>query len=167
MTTFQISLAKPWKCQRISVSLSIQLKKNLVGKVMAMPVKIINSKNLFGWWECSFWVHKKCSDIPGRLVEDPDVRYRKRLGNERVIDGRPCVEVQLADRKLDVVDNFVYLGDCICPGEGCELAIIKRCHSAWGKFTEPLLTFKAISLSTRGQMYNSCVTGTMLYSSEC
>ena len=86
-----------------------------------------------------------------------------------LIDGRPCVEIQLADRKLDVVDNFVYLGGCICPGGGCELATTKRCHSAWGKFREllPLLTSKAISLSTRGQMCNSCVTGTMLYLSEC
>ena len=65
--------------------------------------------------------HKKCSDIPGRLVEDPDFRCRRCLGNARAIDGRPCVEVQLADRKLDVVNNFVYLGDCICPGGGCEL----------------------------------------------
>ena len=28
---------------------------------------------------CSFWVHKKCSDIPGRLVEDPDFRCRRCL----------------------------------------------------------------------------------------
>ena len=118
---------------------------------------------------CSFWVHKKCSDIPSRLVEDPNFRFRRYLGNARGIDGRPCVEVQLSDGKLDVVDNFVYLGDCICPGEGCELATIKRCCSAWGQFRGllPLLSCKAISLNTRGQMYNSCVRGTMLYSSEC
>ena len=108
---------------------------------------------------CLFWVHKKCSNIAGRLVEDPDFRCRRGLGNTQVIDGRPCVDVQLADGKLDVVDNFVYPGDCICPGGGCELATIKRCCSAWGKFREllPLLTCKAISLNTRGQMYNSCV----------
>ena len=76
---------------------------------------------------CSFWVHKKCSSIPGRLVEDPDFRCRRCLGNARAINGRPCVEAQLADGKLDVVDNFVYLGDCICPGGACELATIKRC----------------------------------------
>ena len=118
---------------------------------------------------CSFWVHQKCSNIPGRLVEDPDFRCRRCLGYARAIDGRPCVEVQLADGKPDVVDNFVYLGDCICPGGGCELATIKKCRSAWGKFTEPLalLTCKASSLNTRGQMHNSCVRGTMLYSSEC
>ena len=80
---------------------------------------------------CSFWVHKKCSDIPGRLVEDPDFRCRRCLGSARLIDGRPFVEVQLADRKLDVVDKFVYLGDCIWPGRGCEFATIKRCRSEW------------------------------------
>ena len=117
---------------------------------------------------CSFWVHKKCSNIPGRIVEDPVFRCRRCLGNVQAIDGRPCVEVQLADGKLDLVDNFVYLGDFICLGGGCELATIKRYHSAWGKFREllPLLICKAISLNTRGQMYNSCVIE-MLYSSEC
>ena len=89
--------------------------------------------------------------------------------NAQAIDGRPCVGVQLADGKLDVVDNFVHLGDFICPGGSCELATIKRCHSTWGKFREllPLFTCKAISLTTRGQMYNSCVRQTMHYSSEC
>ena len=62
---------------------------------------------------------------------------------------RPCVEIQLGDEKLDAVDNFVYLGDCISPGGYCELATIKRCHPAWGKFRGllPLLTCKAISLN--------------------
>ena len=54
------------------------------------------------------------------------------------MDGRLCVEVQLADGKLDVVDSFICLGDCICPGGGCDLATIERCHSAWGKFRELL-----------------------------
>ena len=40
------------------------------------------------------------SHIPGRLVEDPNFRCRRRFGNARAIDGRPCVEVQLADGKL-------------------------------------------------------------------
>ena len=51
----------------------------------------------------------------------------------------------------------------------CWRPCVKRCRSAWRTFREllPLLTCKAISLNTRGQMYNTCVTGTMLYSSEC
>ena len=65
-----------------------------------------------------------CSDIPGRLVEDPD------LGVEGVLvmhgQLREDVEVQLAGGKLDVVDSFVYLGDCVCL-DGCiELATFKN-----------------------------------------
>ena len=71
----------------------------------------------------------KCYSISGRLVEDPDFRCRRCLGNVRTTDGRPCVEVQLGDEKLDVVDNFVHLGKCVCPGGCCELATIKRCRS--------------------------------------
>ena len=139
------------------------------GKYSCAVCKEGVGKNSIFRSRCSFWVHKKCSDIPGRLVEDPDFRCRRCLGDTRAIDGRPYVEVQLADGKLNVVDNFVCLGDCICPGGGCELATSKRYRSAWGKFKEllPLLICKAISLNTRGQMYNSCVRGTMLYSSEC
>ena len=81
---------------------------------------------------CLFWIHKKCSDIPGRLVEDLDFRCRRCLGNAQAIYGRP-VEVQLAYRKLDVGDKLIYLVDCICPDGGCELATIKR-----GKFRELL-----------------------------
>ena len=110
-------------------------------------------KNLIFYSGYSFRVHKKCSDIPGRF-------YVVSCFNARAIDGRPCVEVQLAAAKLAGVGNFVYLGD---------LATIKRSRSVWGKFREllPLLTCEAISLKKCGQMYNSCVRGTMLYSSEC
>ena len=69
-------------------------------------------KNSIVCSRCSFWVHKKCSDIPGRLVEDPDFRCRRCLGKSKETDERNCVEVQLDDGKLDAVDNFVYLGDC-------------------------------------------------------
>ena len=75
---------------------------------------------------CSFWVHKKCSNNPGRVVEDLNFRCRRCLGNGGAIDGRPCVEVQLADGKLNVVDNFVYLGDRICPGGGYPCLLLKQ-----------------------------------------
>ena len=60
----------------------------------------------------------KSVDIPGRLVEDRDLRCRRCVGNAQAI---------------------LYLGDCICPGGGCELATLKRCCFAWGKFREFLL----------------------------
>ena len=105
----------------------------------------------------------------GRLAEDPDFRCRRCLVNAQAIDGRPCVEVQLADGKFDVLDNFVYRGDCISPGGGCELATIKRYRSAWGKFRDLLtwLTYKEIYLNISGQMYSSCVREAIIYSSEC
>ena len=40
---------------------------------------------------CSFCVHKKCPDIPGRLIEVPNFRCRRCAGNAQAIDGRPCV----------------------------------------------------------------------------
>ena len=87
--------------------------------------KSVGKNSIFCSWR-SFWVQKKCSDINGRLdPEDPDFRCRRCLGNAQATEGRPCLEVQLADCKLDVVDNFVYFGDCICPGKGCELATVK------------------------------------------
>ena len=81
----------------------------------------------------------KCSEIQVRLVEDPDFRCRRCLDSAFEIDGKPCVEVQLADGKLvDVVENFVYVGDCVFPGVGCELTTIKRCRSVREKFRELL-----------------------------
>ena len=74
---------------------------------------------------CSFWVHKKCSNIPGILVEDTDSRCRRCLGNAQAIDGRACVEIQLAVRKLDLVENFVYLGDSTCQMEVVSLQLLK------------------------------------------
>ena len=74
--------------------------------------------------EFSFWVHKKYSAVPGRLVEDSDFRCSRCICNAQAFDGRSSVEAQPADGKLDVVDNFVYLDNCICPGGGCELATV-------------------------------------------
>ena len=39
------------------------------------------------------------------------------------------------------VDNFVYLGDCICRDGCCELATIKRCRSAWGNLRKLTLAY--------------------------
>ena len=49
---------------------------------------------------CSFWVNKKCSDILGRLVEDPDFRCRRRLGNAPAIDGRLELKSNLSMESL-------------------------------------------------------------------
>ena len=76
-------------------------------------------------------------------MKNPGFGCRRCLRNARPIDGKPCVNDQLADGKLDVVDNFVYLLDRICAGGGCELATIKRYRPALGKFTK-LFPFKQV-----------------------
>ena len=40
---------------------------------------------------CALCVHKKCSDISDRLVEDLDFRCRRCIGNARAVDGRARV----------------------------------------------------------------------------
>ena len=85
------------------------------------------------------------------------------------MDGRPERHVTLEGIQLDVVEPFRYLGDEICPGDGCELATIARIRAAWGKFLEllPLLIFTTISLARHGKLFGSCLTGTLLYANEC
>ena len=56
---------------------------------------------------CLLWVYKMCSDISGRIAEDPDFRCNRCLGKTWAIDGGPCVGVQFSDTKLDAVEYFV------------------------------------------------------------
>ena len=42
------------------------------------------------------------------------------------VDGKPENHVILEGIQLDLVKSFRYLGDKICPGDGCELATIAR-----------------------------------------
>ncbi|XP_068686740.1 uncharacterized protein [Montipora foliosa] len=118
---------------------------------------------------CSHWVHKKCSQIPDRLTSVPTFRCSRCRGTARPVDGRPCNSVTLDKQPLEVVDSFLYLGDTICAGGGCETAIIARIRAAWGKFREllPILSCKSLSFCTRGTIYGCCVKGAMLYASEC
>ena len=119
---------------------------------------------------CSHWVHKKCSGVTGSLKSNPDYRCSRCKGTARPIDGRPHNEWLLVqDKKLDVVDSFCYLGDTIGAGGGCDLSVITRIRSAWGKFREllPILTSHALSYITRGQIYSTYIRTVLLYASEC
>jgi len=117
---------------------------------------------------CKLWVHKKCSAIKGRLVAIPDYVCPRCRGHARPIDGRPVTQVDVDGTLLDVEASFCYLGDMLCSGGGCELAIITRCRNAWGKFKKllPILTSKHVSLKTRGKLFNTCVRSAMLYGRE-
>ena len=92
---------------------------------------------------CLHWVHKKCSGIIGKLKPNPDYRCNRCKSTVRTIDGRPYNEWLFEqEKKLDAVDSFCYLGDTISAGGDCDLSVIIRVRSAWGKFQEllPILT---------------------------
>ena len=126
-------------------------------------------KNSFFCPGCKHWVHKKCSGIRGRLVEDEDFQCNRCRGLARPIDGRPCDSITLGGHMLEVADTFCYLGDTISAGGGCKHGAIARARSAWGKFREllPLLTNRYINIMTRGKIFNVCVRSVLLYGSEC
>ena len=118
--------------------------------------------------QCKLWVHKKCSGIRGKLMHDPGYTCPRCLGHARPIDGRPVSQVEVDGSLLDVEASFCYLGDMLCAGGGCRLAIITRCCIAWGKFKKllPILTSKHVSLTTRGRVFDACVRSAMLHGSE-
>ena len=106
-----------------------------------------------------YWAHKKCSGVRGRLAEDPDYVCPRCCDQARPIDNRPVTQVDVDGTLLDMKSNFCYLGDMLCVGEGCKLAIVTRCSTAWGKFKRLLLilTSKHVSLRTCGKVFNACV----------
>ena len=117
---------------------------------------------------CKLWVHKKCSNIRGRLTDDPSYRCSRCLGTARPIDARPEHSMPLDGYNLEVVDSFCYLGDKVSAGGGCSQSILNRTRVAWGKFHDllPLLTCRSLSLSTRGKLYSTCVRSAMLHATE-
>ena len=86
----------------------------------------------------------------------------------RPIDGRPFMEIEVADCVLEAVDCFCYLGDMLSAGGGCMAAATARCRCAWGKFREnlPLLTSKPVPFDLRGRLFSSNVRSSMLHGTE-
>ena len=118
--------------------------------------------------QCMYWVHKKCSGVRGRLAEDPDYVCPRCCDQARPIDNRPVTQLDVDGTLLNMESNFFYLGDMLCAGGGCKLAIVTRCSTAWGKFKRllPILTSKHVSLRTRGLVFNACVRSALLHGSE-
>ena len=68
---------------------------------------------------CKRWVHKKSSGIKGRLLPESEFTCARCLGTARAIDGRQSLEVEVGNKKLEVVPEFCYLGDMLSAGGGC------------------------------------------------
>ena len=58
------------------------------------------------------------------------------LGLAWAKDGRPVDNVFCGNRKINVIESFLYLGNGISPSDGYEVNNTARVHSAWGKFCE-------------------------------
>ena len=61
--------------------------------------------------------------------------------------------------KLELVDEFCYLGDMLSEDGDADAAVKARIRIGWNKFRQlvPLLTNKDVSLIMRGRLYSSCV----------
>ena len=119
--------------------------------------------------QCSFWVHKKCSGIKGRLKPDPSFVCSRCIGTAKPIDSRTVTEVALNDDLLDVVAKFCYLGDMVSQGGGCLESVTTRICCAWKKFREllPLLTSHFLSLPSKGKMFAIYIRKALLHACEC
>jgi hypothetical protein len=80
------------------------------------------------------WVHKKCSDVRGRLVVNPHNISPRCSGKASSIDGKPVTEVDVDGTLIDVEAHFSYLGDMLCVGERFTLANATKCCTACTKF---------------------------------
>src|SRR6266516_4682419 len=70
--------------------------------------------------------------------------------------------------KIEVVENFCYLGDVIGKEGGAEESSRARVRCAWGKFRDlkMLLTARGASLRVKGKIYRACVQRVLVYGSE-
>ena len=72
------------------------------------------------------------------------------------------------DGKLELVQQFCYLGDMIGAGGGSEKAVRCRIRCARGKFNElaPMLTKRGLSLRMKGNLYELYVRKVLIHGSE-
>ena len=176
-----IARLKVWKEGMERKGLRVNMKKtklmvsglglDLLRNSGAFPCAVCRSGvgvNSIQCLQCMYWVHKKCSGVRGRLAEDPDYACPRCCDQAPPIDNRPVTQVDVDGTQLDMESNFCYLGDMLCAGGGCKLAIVTRCSTAWGKFKRllPILTSKHVSLRTRGKVFNACVRSALLHGSE-
>ena len=117
---------------------------------------------------CKLWIHKKCTEITGRLVEDPSFKCKRCLGLIPEVATPDPISLELDGEQIEVVTSFCYLGDVTGERGGCFDATTARIRAAWKKFREllPILTCRGISLSNRGHGYNACVRSVLLHASE-
>ena len=80
---------------------------------------------------CGYWVHRRCSEVPGSLARVAQGFVCKvcRAGRRKTAD-----EFCFGDVKLECVCEFAYLGDTLNDTDGVEQAVAARVRAAWMKF---------------------------------
>src|SRR6266516_4816423 len=117
---------------------------------------------------CKKWIHKRCSGVGGSLGKMEDFTCRNCIGGGvKLVEEAKQFVLGTSD-KIEVVENFCYLGDVIGKGGGAEESSRARVRCAWGKFRDlkMLLTARGSSLRVKGKIYRACVQRVLVYGSE-
>ena len=85
--------------------------------------------------------------------------------------GQPYVEpnIFVNGERLDVVDNFVYLGSTLARDTSLDAEVNHRIHKAtkaFGSLEDRVWSDRSITIRTKINVYQSCVLTSLLYSSE-
>ena len=114
-------------------------------------------------------MHKRCTNIKGRLKPDPSFKCSRCYGTCPIPPPSKLVDkVNCDEDSLEVVQTFCYLGDTCGQTGGCLDAINSRIQSSWKAFRSllPILTNRSIRLKIRGRVLNACILSVLLYASE-
>jgi len=81
--------------------------------------------------------------------------------------GHTSVDIR-ASAKLELVDQFCYVGDMLSVDGDAGAAVEARIRTGWNKFRQLvlLLTNKDVSLIMRRRLYSSCVQSSLMHGSE-
>src|SRR6267154_2933322 len=117
---------------------------------------------------CKKWIHKRCSGVVGNIEKIVNFMSRNcAAGGVKVVDELKQFVLGNGD-KVEVVEQFCYLGDVIEKGGSAEESSRARVRCAWEKFMElkMLLTARGASLRVKGKIYRACVQRVLVYGSE-
>ena len=79
---------------------------------------------------CKLWVHKRCTNMKGRLKPSPDFKckkYRGEITDPVIPEIGPVV---IDGETIEIVNSFCYLGDLSGQRGGCHEATTARIRSA-------------------------------------
>ena len=116
---------------------------------------------------CAKWVHKRCSEVKGRLSAVVNF-VCKTCCTPALPENQLPEKINVDGDEFDTVSEFGYLGDVVGQAGGCADAVTARIRSAWKAFHEllPLITNRGIYLAKRGNLFVTCARSVLLYGSE-